>query len=275
MPESPDAFFAALGLSEEPFGIFYTDTEPSEGFSPDCGPPLSLDLERQGKVDWQEVFGSFSCVMGKLWLARKKRTAAWFEATRYGCPGGSFYLGFHAPQLDFITCYISTGIPGTPVAGERYQPSPEAARKFFTDVPPRPAPAKFCVMKPLSLFQDGETPELVAFFARGEVLTGLANLAAFVTGDLEAVAAPFGAGCGFLVTWPLFYLAAGRTRAVLGCGDPSARKHMKPDEMTFTVPFALYRKFLARWEESFLTTPTWGVVRKKIARSKAAWGEAE
>jgi uncharacterized protein (DUF169 family) len=262
-----------LGLSEEPYGIFYTDTEPSEGFAPAAGPPLSLELERQGKVDFQEVFKDFSCVLGKLWLARRKQTAAYFEAGRYGCPGGSFYLGFHEPQLDFITCYISTGIPGTPVHGERYLSSPAAARRFFTSIQARPAPARFCVFKPLSVFSGSERPELVTFFARGEALTGLCNLAAFVSDDLEIVATPFGAGCSFMVTWPLHYLAQGRTRAVLGCGDPSARKYMKPDEMTFTVPFALYEAFLDRWRDSFLTTDTWNTVKKKIAKSKKAWGE--
>ncbi|WP_428564458.1 MAG: DUF169 domain-containing protein [Solidesulfovibrio sp. DCME] len=279
MPLSPFAtddalaLHEALGLSEEPYGIRYAAEAPAEGLSPDPGPALSLEREKAGEIPWPEVWEKFSCVMGKLWLARKKRTAAFFEAARYGCPGGSFYLGFHAPQLDFITCYVSTGIPGTPVAGERYLPSPASARRFFTDIPPRPAPQRFCVMEPLSQATQGNPPELVTFFARGEVLTGLANLAAFVTDDVEAVAAPFGAGCGFLVSWPLYYLAKGRLRAVLGCGDPSARKWMRPDEMTFTVPRALYDLFVTRWRDSFLTTETWGRVRQKIARSRKAWGE--
>lgn len=273
-PSTPLAgLLAALGLTEVPYGLFYTDAAPPEGLAPDPGPPLSIELERQGQVDWGAVWGHFSCVMGKLWLARKKGTAAWFDAERYGCPGGSFYLGFHAPQLDFITCYISTGIPGSPVAGERYLPSPASARRFFTEIAPRPAPARYCVIKPVTRFADGETPENVIFFARGEVLTGLSTLAAFVTDDLEVVAAPFGAGCGYIATWPLYYQSKGRTRAVLGCGDPSARKFMKPDEMTFTVPYTLYQQFLARWPESFLPTKTWDVVKKKIARSREAWGE--
>ena len=119
----------------------------------------------------------------------------------------------------------------------------------------------------------GDRPELVTFFARGEVLEGLCNLAAFVTDDFEIVATPFGAGCSFMVTWPLHYLTRGRERAVLGCGDPSARKFMKPDEMTFTVPYVLYEAFLARWREPFLETDTWNMAKKKIVRSKEAWGE--
>ena len=49
--------------------------------------------------------------------------------------------------------------------------------------------------KPISHFSTSERPELVTFFARGEVLTGLCNLAAFVTDDFVIVAMPFGAGC--------------------------------------------------------------------------------
>lgn len=273
MNEQLPELLEALGLSEEPYGIFYTDIEPTEGYAPAAGQPLSLELERQGKVDFQELFKNFSCVLSKLWLARRKKAAAYFEAERYGCPGGSFYLGFHQPQLDFIMRYVSTGIPGTPVHGERYLSSPEVASRFFKDIDARPAPARFCVFKPVSRFSAGERPELVTFFARGEVLVGLCNLAAFVTDDFEVVATPFGAGCSFMVTWPLYYLAQGKARAVLGCGDPSARKFMKADEMTFTVPYVLYEAFLTRWRESFLQTDTWNVVKKKIVRSKEAWGE--
>jgi len=39
-----------LPLSEEPYGIFYTDIEPTAGFALTVGQPLSLELERQGKV---------------------------------------------------------------------------------------------------------------------------------------------------------------------------------------------------------------------------------
>ena len=273
MSETLSEFLGALGLSEEPYGIFYTDIEPTGGFVPAVNQPLSLELERQGKVNYQEVFANFSCVLGKLWIARKKKAAAYFDATRYGCPGGLFYLGYCKPRLDFHTCYVSTGVPGTPVHGERYISSPDVAHRFFTKIDPRPAPAKFCVFKPISHFSESELPELVTFFARGEVLTGLCNLAAFISDDFEIVATPWGSGCSFMVTWPLHYLAKGKARAVLGCGDPSARKYMKTDEMTFTVPYVLYEAFLTRWRESFLETDTWNTVKKKIVRSKVAWGE--
>lgn len=264
------ALLDALGHDEEPLGIFYSDVEPEEGLTAKPGPPLSLEMEQRGEIDFGEVWKNFSCVMGKAWLARKQKKAAYLSAERHGCPGASFFLGFHKPQLDFICGYVSTGVPGA-AEGERYLPSPESVRRFFTRLDPRPAPARYCVLKPLSLFSADETPELAAFFCRGEVLTGLCQLTWFLTDDVDAVAIPFGSGCGNLVTWPYHYQAWGLVRGVIGGADPSCRKYARPDELSFTVPWDLYLTMLDRWPETFLTTETWAGVRKKVLKSRAAW----
>jgi uncharacterized protein (DUF169 family) len=131
------------------------------------------------------------------------------------------------------------------------------------------------VLKALGLFEEGETPELVVFFERPELIAGLNQMASFVTNDLEAVVSPFGAGCSNIVTWPLHYLARGDLKAVLGSWDPSCRRFLKTDEITFTVPMEMFRRMTERWEESFLAGNTWQTVRKKILRSRRTWGEVE
>ena len=75
--EDTKLFLEHLGLDEEPFGVYYDDTIPDNAFGPKPGPPISRELEDQGKIDMQEVFKHFSCVMGNIWLARKKRRAAY------------------------------------------------------------------------------------------------------------------------------------------------------------------------------------------------------
>lgn len=262
----------ALGATEEPFGFFYTDQEPREGFSPKPGRLPTVAMEAEGKVNFEEIFAGFSCVMAKIWRARRKGTAAYFSRDRFGCLGGAFYLGFSKPQLDFIAHYVSTGIPNV-MEGERYLESPEATRNFFNAIDPPPAPARFAVFKPLSHFAPGEEPEVVIFFARPEMIAGLHFLATFVTNDLEAVAAPFGADCSFIVTWPLRYRSQGKLKAVLGGWDPSARKFHRPDEISFAIPREMWTRMVARWPESFLTTPTWAAVKKKILHSCKVWGE--
>ncbi len=275
-PEPMDAlaqFLDILGLDEEPMGIFYTEEKPSTGFSPKPGDLPTQEKETKNEIDWQSVFGDFSCVIGHIWRARKKKTAAYFDAERFGCPGGALWLGYMKPQTETIIHYVSTGIPGR-MQGELYCDSPDALRRIFDEIDPRPAPKRYCVVKPVSLFGADEEPELVAFFARPEVLSGLHQLAAFVTNDPEVVASPWGAACTGLITWPLKYLAQGDNRAVLGGWDPSARKFFKTDELTFTVSNAMFTQMLERFRESFLTTKTWQTVRKKIVRSKRAWGES-
>ncbi len=130
MSDRPAAFLDALGYFEEPFGVFYTDVEPESGFVPKEGAVFSYEMEKRGEIDFSALFQNWSCVMGNIWLARKKKSAAYFEARRFGCIGGSFHLGFHKPQLEFIAHYISTGIPGR-LDGERYLPSPEVDTAIF------------------------------------------------------------------------------------------------------------------------------------------------
>ena len=262
----------ALGLDEEPMGMYYTNHQPEEGFFPKKGELPSVQQEVRGEVNFGSLFENFSCVIGNIWLARRKKSVAYFDREHFGCLGGAFYLGFLKPQLDFVAHYVSSGIPGH-VEGEHYLESPEVTRSFFKSVDPPPAPARFCVFKPASQFVGNEKPVVVTFFARAEVIAGLNQLATFVTNDFEAVSSPFGAGCTNIVTWPLKYLSEGKLKAVIGGWDPSDRKFLKTDEITFAVPYEMFKRMTVRWPESFLNTKTWAIVKKKIALSKKAWGE--
>ncbi len=263
-------FLDLLGLMEEPVGIFYTDNKPAEGFSPKPMDLPTREKEIKNEINWQVVFSQFSCVMGNIWRARKKKKAAYFSAEQSGCPGCAFWLGFMKPQTETIIHYVSTGIPGQ-MEGELYCDSPDELRRIQTDIDPEAASSKFCVAKPLSLFTGNEKPEVVAFFARPEAMCGLHQLATFVTNDPEVVTSPWGAACTNLITWPFKYLAKGENKAVLGGWDPSARKFFNTDELTFTVPYDMFSQMLERFSESFLTTKTWTTVQKKIVRSNRAW----
>jgi uncharacterized protein (DUF169 family) len=271
LPEVKD-FLEILGLTEEPLGLFYTPKEPVGGFAPQPSVLPTREMETRGEVDWEATFSNFSCVMGVIWRARKLRKPAYFDQTRFGCLGAAFFLGFQKPQLETIVHYVSTGIPGV-LEGECYLESPEVTRRFYETIDPRPAPAQFCVLKSLSQFAPEENPEIVVFFARAETIGGLNQLATFVTNDFTAVQSPFGAGCANIATWPLKYLEQGRLKAVLGGWDPSDRRFLKPDEITFAVPWEMFARMVTRWRESFLTRGAWGTVRKKIALSRKAWKE--
>jgi uncharacterized protein (DUF169 family) len=262
-----NSFLETLGYNEEPMGMFYTDDEPASGISPKRQPLPTAEDEARGALDWKALHTNWSCVLGSLRLARTRKTAAYFQRDRFGCLGAAFFLGFNKPQLESIVHYVSTGVPNV-LEGERYFPSPEAARKYYKLLDPEPAPKTFCVFKPLSMFGPGEEPEFVHFFAGPEVISGLHQLTLFVTGDPESVASPWSAGCGNLVAWPRKYKSEGRPRACLGGWDPSCRKFLKLEEITFSIPIEMFRGMLDVWPKSFLTADAWQSVRKRIARSR-------
>lgn len=261
-----------LGHDEMPFGVHYSNAKP-DGYGPKPGEIFSREREEAGEIDWQKAFGNFSCVIGNIWLARKKKKAAWISLEECGCMGGGYYCGMYRPYLNTVSLYVSTGIPGTPLEGEHYMPSPEAMNKFLEDSAPPPISGKYCVFKPLEQFAGEDPPLIVTFFARPEVMSGLHSLLGYATGDCNAVVSPFGAGCTSIVAWPLVYQQRGEERAVLGGFDLSARKFMKTDEMTLAIPLPLYRKMLDAMESSALTRHTWEGVRKKVLKSNRTWGE--
>lgn len=266
-----------LGLDEEPMGIHFTDTEPEEGFTPKPMPTPTREREAAGEIDWQETFGNFSCVMGNIWRARRRKTKAWFSAEHFGCPGGAFWLGFMKPQTETIINYVSTGSPY--MEGEFYCGSHDELARVFGEIDPVPAPGRYAVVQPLSLYGKGEGPDeeprLVSFFARPESLAGLHQLAFYLTNDPEVVASPWAAACSGLFTWPMRYEALGKVKAVVGGWDPSARKFFRPDELSFTVPAAMFKDMLDKWQDSFLVHKAWKNVQVKIAKTKRVWGETE
>jgi uncharacterized protein (DUF169 family) len=263
-----------LGHDESPFGMHYAEVKPEGGFGPKPGEIFNREREASGQIDWQKAFANFSCIMGNIWLARKKKTSAWISLEECGCMGGGYYSGMYGPALEMIVSYVTTGIPGTSMEGEHYLPGAESMRAFLEDTRPPAATGKYCVFKPLEQFAPAETPLVVVFFCRPEVLTGLHSLACYAAGSHLAVVSPFSPGCGSIIAWPLAYQQRGEERAIVGGFDPSARKFMKTDELSFSVPLSLYDKMLKVMEESALTRHTWQGVRKKVVRSMQAWGDA-
>ena len=273
MIEKTQRLLELLGHEESPFGIHYTDIKP-EGFGPPPGEIFTREREETRQINWEKAFRhDFSCLIGNIRLARKKKKAAWISHEECGCPGGGFFSGIFRPYLESSAFFVSIGIPGTPFEGQHYMPSPEAMRAFMDEAAPPPISGEYCVIKPLEQFTKEEPPLVVVFFARGEVLTGLHALTGYAAGTHNAVVSPFGAGCASIIAWPLAYQQRGVECAVLGGFDPSARKYMKPDELSFAIPLPLYGKMLDVLEMSALPRHTWEGVRKKVMRSRRTWGD--
>jgi len=238
-------FREALGLKEFPLGAFYTNDQP-KGITPKPG-----------------ISG---CMMGLLKGARKKGEPVYFDKGHFGCMGGAYYMGFSESPRPNIEYFLSCGIPGQ-MEGERYFKTPELARDFFASRKPRPAPAAYCVFKPIEMFQPSETPEVVIFFAPPDLLSGLFTLTNYALEVTDAVMTPFGSGCSTILTLPIKEAEKEKPRTILGMFDVSARPMVEKDILTLAMPYPVFLKLLENVQGSFLETESWKKVLGRIKTS--------
>jgi hypothetical protein len=66
----------------------FTDIKPAEGFSPKPMDLPTREKEKKNEINWQEVFGQFSCVIGNIWLQQ-------FSVTRIIRRLGSIFSSLH------------------------------------------------------------------------------------------------------------------------------------------------------------------------------------
>jgi len=128
------------------------------------------------------------------------------------------------------------------------------------------APAKYIVFKRWDFLEKSDDPAVVIFFATADVLSGLFTLANFDQAEPDGVYAPFSSGCGSIVQYPMIEGRSERPRAVLGMFDVSARPRVPSDLLTFAAPIKKFAVMVGNMDESFLGTPSWKKVLKRISR---------
>jgi uncharacterized protein (DUF169 family) len=236
-------FREILRLKESPLGVYYTNDKP-EGVTPKEG-----------------ISG---CMIGLLQNARKKGKTVCFDKIHFGCPGGAYYMGFRDIPMPNIEYFLSCGIPGQ-MEGERYIKTPELAKEYFGKMKPRPAPATYCVFKPIGQFREEDRkPEVVIFFSSPDILSGLFTLTNYALERPDAVFTPFGSGCSTILTYPLKEADKEKPRAILGMFDVSARPMVEKDLLTIAMPYSVFLKLLENVPGSFLRTESWRKVFQRI-----------
>lgn len=218
--------------------------------------------DEAGAVDVVEPCSGHRCIMADLSKVRAGRCLC-FKAESIGCFGGKRYLGFTDEVMPDFEYFLSYGIPGK-LEGERYKKSPELVKEIIKKMPQFKAPGRFIVFKRWDMLEGEDQPDVVVFFARPDVLSGLFTLANFDEAEPDAVFAPFAAGCGSIVRYPYLEKASKRPRAVLGMFDVSARLFVSKDTLSFSVPMVKFMRMVEDMEESFLTTVSWGKVKQRI-----------
>lgn len=203
------------------------------------------------------------CVIGALVKIREGQSLA-FDVDAVGCPGGKRYLGFAENLMPDFEYFLSCGIPGK-MEGERYKKTPEMVREYMKKhAPAMKAPGRYIVFKRWDMLEKSDNPEVVIFFARSDVLAGLFTLASFDETEQNMVIAPFGSGCSTIVQYPYLEIKSPHPKAVIGMFDVSARPYVPKDMLTFAAPMSKFIRMIDNMEESFLITPSWAKVQKRI-----------
>jgi uncharacterized protein (DUF169 family) len=202
-----------------------------------------------------------SCIICELTKVRNGRSFV-YNNDALVCGGAKRYLGYTDKMRPGFEYFLSCG--NNQMEGERYIRTPEMVNELMKNQKPLPVKGKNIVFKRWDNLTVNDNPDVVIFFSRPDVLSGLFTLANFDQSEPNGTICPFGAGCGSIVYYPYLESLSERQRAVIGMFDPSARKCVQEDVLTFAVPMKRFEKMIGYMEESFLITGSWTTISNRI-----------
>lgn len=205
------------------------------------------------------------CLIGELMKVQHGRSF-FFNAGSIACGGAKRYLGYSSEISPTFRYFLSCGIPGK-VKGERYKISPEVVDETQKHLVQLPSAGKNIVFKRWDKLDQQDEPEVVIFFVRPEILSGLFTLSNFDQVDPLGVITPFSSGCGSIIHYPWLEQQKENPKCVLGMFDPSARSYVPADVLSFAIPMKRFVKLVEYMDESFLTTPAWEKIKRKYIRN--------
>lgn len=231
----------AIKLNNEPIAVFISNEPPEQA------------------VQFRK--GVWGCVIAMMNAVSKGKTAA-FNKETVVCAGGRAGLGIQKFELGNIEYFLSTGREGLK-KGELYKRDPELARCYIQNMPVIET-NDFVVLKPLSQVQEHEEPKIIVFMVNVDQLSGLVTLANYDQETQDNVKLSFGAGCAQSILYGLDAAQKNQSACYIGLTDPSARKCIPKDILSFTVPFKRYLEMEKCVDSSFLQTDTWRTILKRI-----------
>ena len=212
-------------------------------------------------VEKEKIFEGQRCIFAQLAKVRRGESIC-MQNESVNCRGGKRYLGFSQTLFPGFECFLSHDEAGE---GERYKRTPELVTECMKHLPFIPV-KKNIIFKRWDRLTEEDAPMAVIFFANPDVISGLFTLACFNSAAPDAVITPFGAGCASIVYYPYREQLNGTKRAVLGLFDPSARKCVKGDLLTFAIPFSKFVEMINEMEESFLITNSWSIIKGRMGK---------
>lgn len=219
--------------------------------------------ESDGGVKKARPAKNWSCLVCELKKIRNGKSLCYTEDA-LKCGGAQRYLGYADKMRHNFEYFLSCGIPGEMV-GERYKQTPELVLETQKILKILPSKGKNIIFKRWDNLDEKDNPDVVIFFAKPDVLSGLFTLANFDRVEPDGGAfVPFSAGCGSILHYPYLEIEKEKPRAVIGMYDASARPCVSKDTLTFSLPYKRLVEIINYMEESFLITDTWEKVMERM-----------
>lgn len=205
-----------------------------------------------------EVMGetprSKGCFIPDLRAARQGKILS-FSKSSITCPGGRVFSGFEKP-FPMMTRFVSTV--------EGYKEKPEMVKPYLPKE--NPLGLQYLHFARIDKLENLDALEGIIFFTTPDVLSGLCTWAFYDNNQEDAVSTVFGSGCSSIVTKVYEENQRGGSKTFLGMLDPSARKGMDSNSLTFAVPLSRFRTMYTTMEECFLwKNKAWKVLRDRSA----------
>ena len=231
-----------LGFGNLPIGMFFSESKPENAIS----------FKSKGN----------GCILPLIFKSSQGKTVAIDrDTTGWNC--SAFYLGYQDWIFDGIECFLSDGVVDGR-EGERFIKTSKQAKSFVEFYQPKTLNTKVTVFKPLSEFEQDETPEIVIFFVNADELSALVYLLHFNAPESEdRIVTRFISGCGSIVTLPMKLKKEGKMQAVWGMHDISVRRRLPKELMTLTMPYELLIEIAKDIDQSFIITESWKAIRER------------
>ncbi len=200
----------------------------------------------------KKINGCFFKEFGKL----KDGESISLSNERVGCMGGKLYTGF-AGMNERMPKFVSLK--------EKYKRTPEMVVDFVRKMEVPLADEKYLNIAPVDKIESFDPIVGILFFATPDMLVGLTGWAFYDNNADNAVTTKFGSGCSAIFTETVVENNKNGRRTFLGCFDPSVRRYMQPDILSFVIPMSRFKEMYYTMRESCLfDTPAWTRVRARI-----------
>lgn len=218
------ALCASMGIKTVPVALY--DAPNAEAFAPLVEPKRC-------------IFAAYSAWQSGQTLQ--------ITASKYGCPGCGYWVTgqdtFPSREVFVNFLYKKEGL----------RKSAELMNAWLDANPPYQPQYQNIMVGPLR-DEMKDFLKTVTFFVTPDQLSTLMLGAVYAShpNDPEPVIAPFGSGCGQMIS---LFKDLKRPQAIIGATDIAMRGHIPPNILAFTVTVSMLQRLLELDRESFLTKP--------------------